>query len=108
MHYHLFDKQPFLINLHFFFFLLYRLHDHNFWDLCSKNIFGVICDVRFELWWLLLLIYNLNEIAFKLAAHVDFHLGTTLTVLIESLVYLVYAGLEEGRAAILRVDDHLI
>jgi hypothetical protein len=55
-----------------------------------------------------LLIYNLNEIAFKLATDVDFHLGTTLTVLIESLVYLVYAGLEEGRAAILRVDDHLI
>jgi hypothetical protein len=55
-----------------------------------------------------LLIYNLNKITFKLAAHVDFHLGTTLTVLIKSLVYLIYAGLEEGRAAILRVDDHLI
>jgi hypothetical protein len=81
MCHHQLDKMSFLINLHLFFFLLYnnsRRHHHYFWDLCSKNIFCVICDVRFELWFLLLLlIYYLDEIAFKLAAHVDFHEDAT-------------------------------
>ena len=73
------NKQSFLINLDLFlFFLLQRLHHHNFWNLPSKNIFCVVSNMGLELWRVILLVDYFDEVAFELTAHVNFHKGAAL------------------------------
>ena len=78
------------------FVFLNRRHYHNLRDFCCKNIFCVVSDMWLKLWRVILLIDNFDEVAFELAAHINFHEGTALATRVESFVDLVEAGLKEG------------
>ena len=95
--YHI-NKPSFTIKfcLYLLFLFLNWGHHYNLWDFCCKNIFCVVSDMWLKLWRVILLIDNFDEVAFELAAHINFHEGAALAARVEGLIDLVEPGLKEG------------